>query len=209
MIRVKICGINDPAGFDTAVEAGADWLGFVFFPPSPRSVSPSTAAALSARMTGGPLRVGLFVDPTEALIASVLDAVRLDILQIYGPADVAGLKARFGLPVWRPAGVAAAADLPVDSGGADALLIEAKAPPRATRPGGNATTFDWPVLRGWVPPAPWLLAGGLTPDNVAAAVRITGATAVDVSSGVERTKGAKDPTLIRAFVQQARAAGAS
>jgi phosphoribosylanthranilate isomerase len=209
MIRVKICGINDPAGFDTAVEAGADWLGFVFFPPSPRSVSPSTAAALSARMTGGPLRVGLFVDPTEALIASVLDAVRLDILQIYGPADVAGLKARFGLPVWRPAGVAAAADLPVDSGGADALLIEAKAPPQATRPGGNATTFDWPVLRGWVPPAPWLLAGGLTPDNVAAAVRITGATAVDVSSGVERTKGAKDPTLIRAFVQQARAAGAS
>jgi phosphoribosylanthranilate isomerase len=205
MIKVKICGINDPVAFDTAVATGADWVGFVFFPPSPRSVSGATAAALSGRIQGGPPRVGLFVDPTEDLIASVLDVVRLDILQVYGRADSIGaLKARFGLPVWRPVGVATRADLPVGSEDSDAILIEAKPPAEATRPGGNAVSFDWSMMRGWKAPSPWVLAGGLTPDNVATAIEMTGATAVDVSSGVERAKGVKDPALIRRFVSAAK-----
>ncbi len=205
MIRVKICGINDPIGFDTAVEAGADWLGFNFFPPSPRVVTPAQAAALSGRLSGGPLRVGLFVDPTDDLIAATLDAVNLDILQVYGAAiDPVRLRDRFRLPVWRPVGVAAPADLPASALGGDALLLEAKPPADATRPGGNAVRFDWSILSGWTAPAPWLLAGGLTPDNVAAAIQLSGAPAVDVSSGVESTKGRKDPALIRAFIDRAK-----
>ena len=208
MIQVKICGINDPAAFDTAIEAGADWVGFVFFPPSPRFVTPDTARALSARHPGGPPRVGLFVDPTPDAIAATLDRVRLDILQLYGQIpDIAALRAQFGLPIWRAVGIDQASDLPSDSRGADRLLIEAKAPPDATRPGGNAQRFDWSLLRGWNPPVPWLLAGGLTPDNVGAAIQATGATAVDVSSGVEKSKGIKDPALIRAFIVNARNAG--
>jgi phosphoribosylanthranilate isomerase len=208
MIGIKICGINDAVAFDTAVDAGADWVGFNFFPPSPRYVTPAQAAALSARDPGGPSRVGLFVDPAMATIAGVLAAVHLDVLQIYGAADhLAEIKARFGLPVWRPAGISSAADLPTNAVGADRLLLEAKPPEGANRPGGNATTFDWTVLRGWDAPAPWMLAGGLTPDNVATAIRQTGAQAVDVSSGVEKSKGAKDPALIRAFIAAAKGAG--
>jgi phosphoribosylanthranilate isomerase len=204
-VRVKICGINDAEAFDTAVAAGADYVGFVFFPPSPRSVTPGQAASLSARHAGGPLRVGLFVDPTEAAIGEALDAVGLDILQLYGPCDAAALRGRFGVPVWRAVGIEGPGDLPRDAGGADALVLEAKPPPAATRPGGNALTFDWSVLRDWRAPAPWVLAGGLTPGNVAAAVRETGATMVDVSSGVEHARGVKDPALIRAFIANARA----
>lgn len=205
-MRVKICGLNDPVAFDTAIEAGADWVGFVFFPPSPRYVTPATAAALSARRAGGAPRVGLFVNPTEAAIAAVLAEVRLDILQLYGPIDdLPGLRARFGLPVWRAVGIETENDLPRDDLGADALVLEAKPPPAATRPGGNARTFDWSLLRGWQATAPWILAGGLTPDNVAEAIRATGATAVDVSSGVESARGVKDPALIRSFIARARA----
>lgn len=202
MVRVKICGINAASAFDTAIAAGADWVGFNFFPPSPRYVTPAQAASLSARAPGGPLRVGLFVDPTPAAIAAVLAEIKLDVLQLYGPFG--DLRERFGLPIWRAVGVAGAADLPRDAGGADALLLEAQPPPGATRPGGNAASFDWSLLRGWTPPAPWILAGGLTPDNVAEAIRITGAQAVDVSSGVESCRGVKDPRLIRAFVANAR-----
>lgn len=205
MTKVKICGINDPVAFDTAVEAGADWIGFNFFPPSPRYVSADDAARLSRRTSGGPARVGLFVDPSDTLIAAVLDTVALDVLQIYGrTADLAATQARFGLPIWRSVGIAAPTDLPAEALGADRLLLEAKPPVEATRPGGNATAFDWALLRDWLAPAPWMLAGGLTPDNVAAAIRQTTATAVDVSSGVERRKGSKDPALIRAFIQQVR-----
>src|SRR6202007_1724933 len=121
-----------------------------------------------------------------------------DALQLYGALDFAALRARFGLPVWRAVGVATEQDLPASAGGADRLLIEAKAPPGATRPGGNAVSFDWSVLRGWAAPAPCLLSGGLTAETVADAVRMTGAPAVDVSSGVERSRGVKDPSLIRA-----------
>jgi phosphoribosylanthranilate isomerase len=206
VVRVKICGINDPAAFDTAIEAGADWVGFVFFPPSPRFIAPARAAALSARSPGGPPRVGLFVDPTPDAIAATLDTVRLDILQLYGALDLTALRIRFGLPIWRPVGIATAADLPADADGADMLLLEAKAPPDATRPGGKATRFDWPLLRDWAAPAPWMLAGGLTVGNAADAIRTTGAHAVDVSSGVESARGVKDPALIRAFIGNARAA---
>jgi len=206
-VRIKICGINDPAALDTAVAAGADYVGFVFFPPSPRYVTPAQAAALSARHPGGPLRVGLFVDPAAEAIAAVLGSVPLDVLQLYGRVDFSGLRARFGLPVWRGVGVDTAADLPREADGADALVLEAKPPPAATRPGGNAALFDWTLLRGWAAPAPWVLAGGLTPDNVADAIRATGATTVDVSSGVERVRGVKDPALIRAFINLAREAG--
>jgi phosphoribosylanthranilate isomerase len=207
MTKVKICGINDPDAFDTAVEAGADWVGFVFFPPSPRYVTPETAAALSRRIAGGPPRVGLFVAPTEAAVARVLDSLPLDVLQIYGALDVLdAIKARFGLPIWRAVGVQSAADLPTDALGADRILLEAKPPAGANRPGGNATPFDWSLLRGWKVPAPWVLAGGLTVGNVAAAIRETGADAVDVSSGVESIKGVKDAALIRAFVAAAKGA---
>ena len=207
MARVKICGINDEAAIDAAVEGGADWIGLNFFPPSPRYVTPARARELAARHKEGPPRVGLFVDPTEAMIAEVLEQVSLDILQLYGAGDtLAGLRARFGRRVWRAVGIADAADLPAGMDGADALLVEAKPPPDATRPGGNAVRFDWTLTRTWHSPGPWLLAGGLDPDNVAEAIRQSGAEAVDVSSGVERAKGVKDPGLIGAFIRNARAA---
>ena len=203
---VKICGINSPEALDAAADAGADYIGFVFFPPSPRAVTPAQAAALSARRPGGPARVGLLVDPSDDDVAEVLAALPLDVLQVHGtPGRAAELRTRFGAPVWVAAGVGGAADLPMDDGGVDALLLDAKAPPGATLPGGNAQAFDWSVLRGWTAPAPWLLAGGLTPDNVAEAVRISGTSAVDVSSGVERSRGVKDAGLIQAFVRNARA----
>lgn len=204
--RVKICGITTEAGMDAAVAAGADWVGLNFFPASPRHVTPQRAAELAAR-PGLPTLVGLFVKPQDAEIAAVLAAVKLDVLQVYVDAPrAAEIRARFGLPVWRAVGVSAATDLPRDPGGVDGFVIEAKAPPGATRPGGNAVTFDWSILAGWHAPAPWLLAGGLGPDNVAEAIRATGATAVDVASGVEREKGIKDPVLVAAFARAARSA---
>ncbi len=209
MTGVKICGINDAVGFDATIEAGADWIGFNFFPQSPRYVTPQEAAALSARSPGGPPRVGLFVNPAPDAIAAALDAVRLDALQVYGAADLAALRARFRLPMWRPVAIEGGQDLPASADGAERLLLEAKAPAGATRPGGNAVSFDWSLLRGWTAPAPWILAGGLTVANVAEAVSITGAPAVDVSSGVERARGVKDPALIRTFIAEARRAGIS
>jgi phosphoribosylanthranilate isomerase len=206
MTRVKVCGLNDAAAFDAAVAAGADWVGFVFFARSPRHVTPAEAAGLSARHAGGPYRVGLFVEPTDDEVAAALAAVKLDVLQLYVPAQrAAALRARFGVPVWRAVGVCERADLPGAAAGADGLVIEAKPPAGATRPGGNAVAFDWSLLAGWSAPAPWLLAGGLRVDNLAEAVRLTGAPAVDVSSGVERAPGVKDPALIRAFIAAARA----
>ncbi|MFQ3622153.1 MAG: phosphoribosylanthranilate isomerase [Acetobacteraceae bacterium] len=212
-MRVKICGIAEAAGFDAAVAAAADLVGFVFFPPSPRAVSPAGAAALSARHEGGPGRVGLFVDPDDAEIAAVLDALPLDLIQLHGaerPDRVAAVRARFGVPVMKAVGVAARAEAedavaayaPV----ADSLLFDAKPPPGATRPGGNAVAIDAAMLRGLAVPVPWLLAGGLTPETVASAILASGAPGVDVSSGVERSPGVKDPASIRRFVAAARAA---
>ncbi len=205
MTRVKICGINDAAALDTAVQSGADWVGLVFFPPSPRFVTTEAAAALCARLAGDVPLVGLFVEPNEDVIADVLSRVRLDVLQIYGAVNrLPAIRQRFGLPIWRAVGVSSIADLPTDAPGAERLVLEAKPPSGADRPGGNATTFDWSLLRGWTASAPWMLAGGLTPGNVATAIRETGAEAVDVSSGVESRKGVKDPALIRAFIAAAK-----
>lgn len=210
MTTVKICGVNDAASFDAAVAAGADMLGFVFYPPSPRAVTPAQAAALSARHPGGPLRVGLFVDPAEATVAEVLAALSLDLIQLHGteePARCAVLRARFGRPVMKAIGVAAPEDLEALAAYApavDRFLLDARPPPGATLPGGNAAAFDWSLTAGRAIPRPWLLAGGLTPGNVAEALRMSGAPGVDVSSGVERARGVKDPALIRAFVAAAR-----
>ncbi len=205
MTRIKICGVNSPAAFDAAVAAGADWVGFVFFEKSPRWVTPEAAAALSARAAGGPARVGLFVEPKDAAIAAALARVRLDALQVYaGAARLAEIAARFGVPVWGSAAVAARADLPAAAGAAAAWVIEAKAPPEAGRPGGLGQALDWDVLRRWRPGFDWLLAGGLDAGNVANAIARTGAAAVDVSSGVETAPGMKSAALIRDFVRAAR-----
>ena len=205
-MRVKICGINSELALDTVAEAGADCLGFVFFPPSPRAVTAAQAARLAARLGGqGPRKVGLFVRPSLEQIAEVLDHVALDALQLNEPGDLAPFR-RFGLPLWLAHGVCSAADLPASAMGADELLLDAKAPPGATRPGGNAIRFDWQILKGWQPPAPWWLAGGLNPDHVADAIRISGARAVEVSSGVESAPGVKDPARIRRFIAAARGA---
>ncbi len=210
MTEVKICGVNDAAGFDAAVAAGADMLGLVFYPPSPRALAPAAAAALSARHAGGPLRVGLFVDASDAEIAAVLAALPLDLLQLHGgedPARCAAIRARFGLPVMKALGVAAPEDLAVLEAYApavDRFLLDAKPPPGAGLPGGNAAAFDWTITAGRRLPRPWLLAGGLTPGTVADALRASGAPGVDVSSGVERARGVKDPALIGAFVAAAR-----
>ena len=209
MAQVKICGISTPAGMDACVEAGADWIGFVFFPPSPRAVTPGQAAALSALHASGPARVGLFVQPSDDDVARTLDAVPLSAIQVYAGADrAAALRARFGVPVWHAIGVADRSDLPTAAPGVDALLLDAKPAADAPLPGGNAHAFDWPLLQGWNAPLPWLLAGGLTVGNVADAIRLSGCTAVDVSSGVERERGVKDADLIRAFLQAAKGAAA-
>jgi phosphoribosylanthranilate isomerase len=203
--KVKICGVNDPAAFDAVVAARADYLGFVFFPPSPRFVTAAQAAALSAPAEGGPRRVGLFVQPTLAEIAAVLAEMRLDVLQVHAPdAEVAAIKAAFGLEVWRSAGVAAEGDFPAPDEAADGFVVEARPPPGATRPGGNAVIADWGLLGSWEIQKFWLLAGGLTPENVAGALAETGAPGADVSSGVETAPGVKSPELIRRFVAAVR-----
>ena len=157
------------------------------------------------RCPGGPRAVGLFVEPSDELVQETLLATDLAVLQVHGTAErAAELRARFGVPVWHAMGIASWADLPGSAIGVDGILLDHKAPPGATRPGGNAASFDWSVLEGWEAPAPWVLAGGLTPATVAGAIRQTGAPAVDVSSGVERSRGVKDKALIRAFVDAVR-----
>lgn len=204
--RIKICGLSTPETVAAAASAGATHVGVVFHPPSPRHVDAAHAARILAAR-GDAFAVGLFVAPTEDTVAAVLHAVQLDVLQVNDtPERAAQLGARFGLPVWRAVHVGAGAPLPNDPQGAEALLLDAAPPAGAPLPGGNATPFDWDLLAGWQPEFPWLLAGGLTPANVAAAIRRTGAPGVDVSSGVERTRGVKDPGLILDFVAAARAA---
>ncbi len=204
-VRVKICGVNSPAAFDAAAEAGADWIGFVFHPRSPRCVTPAQAAMLSARLPGGPLRVGLFVEPSDDQVAEALETLKLHALQVYAPVErLARIRAIYGVPVWRCVAVRSAADLPEDGGIAACLVIEPQAPAGAERPGGLGLRLDWRLLADWQPATSWLLAGGLTPENVGRAIAESGASAVDVSSGVEQAPGVKDPALIAAFVQAAR-----
>ena len=210
MAQVKICGITRPADLSAVAEAGARYAGFVFFPRSPRNLSVGDAAALAAEAPPGVARVGLFVSPDDAALDAVLDRVPLDIIQLHGsetPARVAEVKARTGLPVMKAVGISVPLDLDAlwDYGlVADLLLVDAKAPPDAALPGGNGLSFDWRLLAGRRLLKPWMLAGGLTPANVAEAVRLTGASVVDVSSGVEAAPGQKDPALIRDFVMAAQ-----
>jgi phosphoribosylanthranilate isomerase len=197
--------VNDAPSFDAAIAARADWIGFVFFSASPRFISPQTAGALSARADSVTQRVGLFVRPDDDAIAATLAAVKLDALQLYDtPARVADIAARFGVPVWRAVAVTGAHDLPTDTGAAAALVVEPRPPAGAARPGGNAVSLDPAIMRGWRPAFDWLLAGGLTPMNVADFISASGARAVDVSSGVETSPGVKSPDLIAAFIAAAR-----
>lgn len=203
-IAVKICGIRDEAALEAAVGAGADWIGLNFFPRSPRVVSAREAAALHRRLEGHVPSVGLFVEPADDEIERVLDAAPLDILQVYTSVERAeAIRVRFGRPVWLAHGVRCAADLPAATT-LDGLVIEARPPADADRPGGNGVRFDWAIARDWTAPAAWMLAGGLTPDNVGAAIAASAAPAVDVSSGVESAPGIKDPMLIGRFIAAAR-----
>ncbi len=206
-IGVKICGIADAAALDASAEAGADWIGFVFFDRSPRAVTGAQASELRRRLERRALSVGLFVAPRDDEVARVLDAVPLDVLQVYADATRAdALRRRFALPVWLACGIASAAELPTATT-LDRLVIEARPPKGTDRPGGNGARLDWQLTSGWTAPAPWLLAGGLSADNVAEAIEQSGAQAVDVSSGVETGPGIKQPALIRRFVAAAKGAG--
>jgi phosphoribosylanthranilate isomerase len=210
--RVKICGLTTPQALVATLDAGADACGLVFFPPSPRAIAPEAAAGLAERAPHL-LKVGLFVDADDALIDSAVTAARLGALQLQGsesPERVQALKGRFGLPVWKAVGVRTAADV-ADAArrfaAADLLLLDAKPPEGATLPGGNGLRFDWRILEGARPAMPWGLAGGLTPETVAEAIRRTRSPLVDVSSGVEDGAHVKSVAKIAAFVEAARRAG--
>lgn len=207
--RVKICGLCEAAHVETAVRAGAAYVGFVFFPKSPRNVTMAEAAGLAAAVPPGVAKVALTVDADDAALDALLSAVPLDMLQLHGhesPERVAEVRARYGLPVMKAVGVAGEEDLPaLDTYGrvADQLLVDAKPAPGADLPGGNGLAFDWRLIAGRRWPVPWMLAGGLTPENVREAVRLTGARQVDVSSGVETLPGFKDPAKIEDFLDAA------
>lgn len=207
--RVKICGLSTVDHVRWAVEAGASYLGFVFFAKSPRNVSVETAAALAADVPPGVAKVALVVDASDALLDEITARMPVDMLQLHGkesPARVAEIRARYGLPVMKAVGIANEQDLatlesyfPV----ADQILVDAKPPKDADLPGGMGVPFDWRLIQGRHWPRPWMLAGGLTPKNVGLAIRLTGANQVDVSSGVESAPGVNDEALIRAFVKAA------
>ena len=209
-VLVKICGLKTPEALDVALEAGADMVGFVFFPPSPRHVGLAAAAELGRRVGDRARKVALIVDADDVLLKSITDALRPDLLQLHGaetPARVQAIKARFGLPVMKAIAVEARADLAavkLYDTVADRLLFDARAPREATRPGGLGKPFDWHLLEELDLAVPYMLSGGLDPDNVAAALRITSTPGVDVSSGVERAPGEKDHDKIRAFIRAAR-----
>ncbi len=204
-VSIKFCGLSQPADIAAAAEAGARYVGFVFFPKSPRAVSLTQARDLALAVPVGVAKVGLVVDPEDGFLDQLLAEVPLDILQLHGhekPTRVAEIRARTGLPVMKAIGIAEADDLGQIADYAavsDQLLIDAKPPKNADLPGGNGLSFDWRLLAGRRWPVPWMLAGGLTPYNVRLAVQMTGAQQVDVSSGVESRAGVKDPTLIHAF----------
>jgi phosphoribosylanthranilate isomerase len=213
-VEVKVCGLTDPRSLAAAVLGGARWLGFIFYPPSPRALTPRQAADLTAQAPAGCIKVGVLVDPDDALLDEVLGAVPLDCLQLHGaetPARVAAIKARTGRAVIKALRVAERADLapiPGYAAVADMLLFDAKPPPDPSLlPGGNGLSFDWRLLQGLEVERPWLLSGGLSADNLAAAVTLCAARAVDVSSGVERRPGEKDPGKITRFLEVAATLG--
>jgi phosphoribosylanthranilate isomerase len=205
-IEVKICGLNTRSAVAAAVSGGARYLGFVFFGRSPRYVDPAYAASLASAVPNGVLRVGLVVDAADTTLHEILACVPLDMLQLHGsesPVRVAEVRRRFGLPIMKAIAIARQTDLAAVAdyvGICDRLLFDARPAADATRPGGNALSFDWRLLQGRSWPVPWLLAGGLDADNLAEAVRFSGAAAVDVSSGVEDAPGRKSIDKIRDFL---------
>lgn len=211
-VSVKMCGLRRSEHVSAAVDAGATYVGFVFFPKSPRNISIDHAAALAVEVPPGVAKVALVVDADDAFLDRLTAAVPLDMLQLHGaetPERVNEIKARYGLPVMKAVGVATADDLTAldtYSRVADQILVDAKPPKDADLPGGNGLTFDWRLIAGRRWPVPWMLAGGLTADNVAEAIRLTGALQVDISSGVETAPGEKDADLIRGFMVAAQAA---
>jgi phosphoribosylanthranilate isomerase len=210
-VSVKICGLSRPEHVFAAADAGAKYVGLVFFEKSPRHVSLDAARALALEVPVGIAKVALVVNADDVALDALVAAVPLDILQLHGrepPERVAEIKARYGLPVMKAVGIADASDLPAletYTQVADQILVDAKPPKDADLPGGNGLSFDWRLIAGRRWSVPWMLAGGLTPDNVAEAVRLTVARQVDVSSGVETAPGVKDADLIRAFVMAANA----
>jgi phosphoribosylanthranilate isomerase len=208
---VKICGLSTRETLDVALDAGADMVGFVFFPPSPRHLNLETARDLGRQAKRRALKVALTVDADDATLANIVEALQPDILQLHGRETVARLrdiKRKFALPVMKAMAVATPADLaslPGYAAVADRILFDARAPKEATRPGGLGAVFDWHVLENLDLKLPFMVSGGLHAGNVAEAVRVTGAGGVDVSSGVERAPGHKDPEMIRAFIRAARA----
>lgn len=213
-ISVKICGLSDARSVAAAAEGGAAFTGFVFYRRSPRYVSAETAGELIHDLPRSVTSVGLFVNPTDAELETVLAHARLGMIQLHGneaPERVDQVRLLSGLPVIKAVGVGTARDIvaaKVYEGHADWLLFDAKPPKDATRPGGNALAFDWTLLKAHAGRTPWMLAGGLTRANVAAAIKSSGARAVDVSSGVETTPGVKSPAKIRAFLKTALSAAA-
>ena len=214
-LLVKICGLSTADTLDAALDAGADMVGFVFFPPSPRNVSPDQARALETRVQGRARKVALTVDADDALLERIVTALRPDLLQLHGketPERVAAVRESFGLPVMKVLAIETRDDLRAIARYtrvADRLLFDARAPRDATRPGGLGKPFDWHLLENLDLSIPFMLSGGLDAANVAEAVRLTRPSGVDVSSGVERAPGVKDPDLIRAFVRAARASRAA
>jgi phosphoribosylanthranilate isomerase len=209
-LLIKICGLRTPDTLDAALDAGADMVGFVFFPPSPRNIGLGTARALGERVMGRAKKVALSVNATDVELAAAVDALRPDMLQLHGqetPERVAAVRSRFHLPVMKALPIETRADLSpihIYAKVSDRLLFDARAPREATRPGGLGKTFDWHLLENIDPGVPFMLSGGLDAGNVAEALRITRAPSVDVSSGVERAPGEKDPDKIRAFIRAAR-----
>jgi phosphoribosylanthranilate isomerase len=210
-LLVKICGLSTRETLDTALEAGADMVGFVFFPPSPRHLSLGVARDLGKQAKGRAIKVALTVDADDPTFENILETLQPDILQLHGKettARVRDIKAKFGLPVMKALPLETAADLAVLPGYASVagrILFDARPPKDATRPGGLGAVFDWHVLEKLDLELPFMVSGGLNADNVAEATRVTRAGGVDVSSGVERAPGVKDPELIRAFIRAARA----
>lgn len=206
-MNVKICGLSEPETLAAAIDAGARYVGFVFFPKSPRNVSPEQAANLGAVVPPGICKVALTVNASNAELDAILTTAPIDMIQLHGsepPERVKEIKARFGLPVMKAIGIASAEDLaniPAYEQVADLILIDTKPPKDADRPGGNGMTFDWALVAGRRWAVPWMLAGGLTHDNVRQAIAQTGATQIDLSSAVESAPGIKDPDLIRRFIE--------
>jgi phosphoribosylanthranilate isomerase len=209
-VTVKICGLRTPQALDAALESGADLVGFVFFPPSPRNLGLEAARALGARVNGRAGKVALTVDATDETMLDIVNALQPDMLQLHGketPERVVAIRTRFGLPVMKALPIAERADLSpirIYAKVADRLIFDARPPKEATRPGGLGTPFDWTLLAGVDPGIPFMLSGGLDAGNVVEALRIARAPGVDVSSGVERSPGEKDATKIREFIRVVR-----